>query len=249
MQQSSIGGAHYLSRGLSLIWKPGIRSFVFIPLVINLILLSFATVYAFNSISNWYETLHTTENSIVQWFITNLDWLIWPLIIISVMAVVFFSFAFLANWIAAPFNGLLSEAVEKHLSGKDYQEQAFSWNGFIADIPRLFSREWRKFAYYLPRAIGCLLIFITPLAIVAPFLWFIFNAWMAAIQYLDYPMDNHKVPFEGMLQILKQKRSLPFGFGALVMLLTMIPVVNILLMPVAVAGATNLWFDQYRKQH
>lgn len=247
MQHSSIGGAHYLSKGFSLIWKPGIKSFVFIPLLINLVLLSMATAYAFNSISGWYDKLHNSESALVQWVVVNLDWLLWPIIIISVLAVVFFSFAFVANWIAAPFNGLLSEAVEKHLAGNQFREEKFSWKSFIADIPRLFTREWRKFIYYLPRALACLLLFFTPLTVIAPIIWFLFNAWMAAIQYIDYPMDNHKVPFRQMLDTLKQKRSTPFSFGALVMLLTMIPVVNILLMPVAVAGATCLWFEEYRQ--
>jgi CysZ protein len=46
---------------------------------------------------------------------------------------------------------------------------------------------------------------------------------------------------------MQQKRSGPFGFGVMVMLFTMIPVVNILVMPIAVAGGANLWFDHYKK--
>ncbi|WP_444998461.1 sulfate transporter CysZ [Aliikangiella sp. IMCC44359] len=248
MQQTSLGGVHYLSKGLSLICKPGIRAFVFIPLLINLVLLTMATIYAFNSISVWYDSLQNSEYSIVQWLIEWLDWLLWPLIVVSVLIVVFFVFAFIANWIAAPFNGLLSEAVERHLAGKDFEDKPFKIGEFIGDIPRLLGREWRKFIYYLPRALGCLILFVTPLALFAPFVWFLFNAWMAGIQYIDYPMDNHKVPFNQMLSQVRNKRSGTFGFGALVMLFTMIPVVNILVMPVAVAGGTALWFDQYRNK-
>ncbi|TQV84473.1 sulfate transporter CysZ [Aliikangiella coralliicola] len=247
MPQSTIGGAQYLSKGLSLIWQPGVRAFVFIPLLINLVLLSGATFYAISNLSDWYEGLKNSEYSIVQWSVENMGWLLWPLIVISVLGVVIFFFAFIANWIAAPFNGLLSEAVERHLAGGSLNQQPTSMKSLVADIPRLLAREWRKLTYYLPRALGCLLLFVTPLAIIAPIIWFLFNSWMAAIQYIDYPMDNHKVPFRNMLDMIKQRRSGPFSFGAVVMLLTMIPVVNIFVMPVAVAGATNLWFDHYRE--
>lgn len=31
---------------------------------------------------------------------------------------------------------------------------------------------------------------------VVPVVWFLFGAWMLAIQYCDYPFDNHKVGFQ-----------------------------------------------------
>jgi CysZ protein len=35
-------------------------------------------------------------------------------------------------------------------------------------------------------------------------------------------------------------------FGALISLFTMIPVLNLVIMPVAVCGATAMWVDRYR---
>lgn len=252
MVQGSLSGAQYLSKGLSLIWQPGVRNYVFIPLFINIVLLSIATFFAFSHLSGWYKALQASDNGLIQWVVNNLGWLIWPILILSVLIIVFFVFSFLANWIAAPFNGLLSEAVEAHLSHQppvhtpEKEASIFSWKGFLSDIPRLIAREWHKLKYYLPRALGCVILMFTPLAFLAPLVWFLFNAWMSAIQYLDYPMDNHQVPFAKMLIVIRQKRSISFSFGLMVMLLTMIPVVNIFLMPVAVAGATNLWFDNLK---
>ncbi len=250
MANNAFSGAHYLSKGFGLIKQPGIRGFVFVPLVINFILLTFASIYAFMQIDGWLESLKNSESGWIQWTVENLAWLIWPIVIITVLVVILFIFAFLANWIAAPFNGLLAEAVEKHLSGKNYRDTPFSWQRFIADMPRLFAREWRKLAYYLPRAFACFVLFLltfwSPFVFIATAVWFIFNAWMAAIQYIDYPMDNHKVPFSEVVSQVKQRRGGSMGFGTMVMLLTMIPVVNIVVMPAAVAGATNLWFDHIK---
>lgn len=262
MNSPSFSGAQYLRKGFHLVWQPGIKKFVFIPLLINFVLLGIATVYAFELIGDWYETLpiwlETHMNSEywyvrwpaegVNWLVVTLDWLLWPLIVITVFIAVFFIFGFIANWIAAPFNGLLSEAVERHLESGNYQEMQFNWAIFIKDVPRLIGREWRKLMYYLPRALGCLILLFTPISPFVPIIWFLFNSWMSAIQYIDYPEDNHRRPFQQTLTNIRQNKSGPFGFGILVMLFTMIPVVNILVMPVAVAGATNLWFDHYKKQ-
>jgi CysZ protein len=260
MKSHSFQGAQYLNKGWKLVRLPGIRKYVYIPLLINFVLLSLAAIYAFDLISDWYTSLPIWLESKVnaeswylswpaealQWLVTSMDWLLWPIIVLSVLITVFFIFGFVANWIAAPFNGLLSEAVERHLAGENYQATEFSWVDFFKDIPRLVAREWKKLAYYLPRAIGCLLLFLTPISPIVPIIWFLFNGWMSAIQYIDYPEDNHRRSFKQTLYNLSNYRRGPFGFGIVVMLFTMIPVLNILVMPVAVAGATNLWYDHYR---
>ena len=260
MNQQSFHGAQYLNKGLNLVWKPGIKRFVFIPLLINFVLLSIATFYAFDIISDWYNSLpvwiQTQVNSEhwyvrwpaegLDWLVTSLDWLLWPMVVLGVFITVFFTFGFIANWIAAPFNGLLSEAVEKHLAGDDFAQVNFSTKEFVLDIPRLMVREWKKLAYYIPRALLIIILLVTPISPLVPIIWFVFNGWMSAIQYIDYPEDNHKRTFKQTLGKLSKNRKGPFGFGLMVMLFTMIPVVNILVMPVAVAGATNLWYDHYR---
>jgi CysZ protein len=71
---------------------------------------------------------------------------------------------------------------------------------------------------------------------------------MMTIQYVDYPFDNHKVPFPEMRDALKQKRGQALSFGAVVMLLTMVPIINLFVMPIAVCGATAMWVDHYRTQ-
>ena len=262
MNGHSFGGAQYLSKGFQLIKQPGIKRFVFVPLLINFIFLAIATFYAFDLINDWYTSLPVWLEShlnsehwyvrwpteALNWLISTLDWLLWPLIVLSVFIVVFFMFSFFANWIAAPFNGLLSEAVEKHLDSENFDDVVFNWSVFIKDIPRLIGREWKKFKYYIPRVIVCLILLFTPISPFVPIIWFMFNSWMAAIQYIDYPADNHRLSFQYTLNNMQQSRSGPFGFGVMVMLFTMVPVVNILIMPIAVAGGTNLWFDHYKKQ-
>jgi CysZ protein len=69
---------------------------------------------------------------------------------------------------------------------------------------------------------------------------------MMAIQYKDYPFDNNKISFTQMKDILKKNKGLSYSFGITVAVFSMIPIVNLVVMPVAICGATALWVDYYQ---
>ena len=50
-----------------------------------------------------------------------------------------------------------------------------------------------------------------------------------------------------ILAHLREKRLLALGFGAATLLMTLIPFVNFLVMPAAVAGATAMWVHEWRR--
>lgn len=235
-------GVNYFMDGFSLIKQPGLRTFVFVPLSINLVLFATVIYFAIGQLEQVFNWLSSQLPDYLSW----LNFLLWPLAIITLLVVLSFIFSSVMNWIAAPFNGLLAEKVEQHLTGKSLN----SGGGIdiIKDLPRILGREWKKLKYYLPRAIGFLLLFLIPVAgqTLAPVLWFMFSAWMMAIQYCDYPFDNHKVPFADMKFALNQTKGTSFSFGAAVTLFSMIPIVNFIVMPVAICGATAMWVDRYR---
>lgn len=72
---------------------------------------------------------------------------------------------------------------------------------------------------------------------------------MLAIEYADYPMGNHELYFKEELQTLKQHPTQALGFGWLLSLITAIPILNFLAMPVGVAGGTALWVDELSKTY
>ena len=239
-------GVEYFFDGFKLISRPGIRLFVLIPLMINVLLFGSAFYYLFGQI----ELLVT---QVIDWIPGWLDWLkegvayvIWPLAIIIILLFSSLIFTTLANWIAAPFNGLLSERIETILTGQQPPDTSL-W-ALLKDVPRLFGREFRKLAWYLPRAIGYLLLFFL-LPVIGQVIWFLFTAWMMAIQYCDYPFDNHKICFKTMRRELGAQKKDAFLFGITVTVFSMIPIVNLVVMPVAICGATAMWVDKFRQPH
>jgi len=240
MQVNPVNGALYLVRGLKLALHPGIRRYVIIPLAINIMV--FALLIGAGAA--WFNSLvGTLQPSLPGW----LDWLVWPLwvvFILAILLVLFFTFSLLANLVAAPFNGLLAEAVERQLRGEDALPETGLWQ-LLRETPAILFSQLAKMGYSVLWAIPLLILFIIPgINIVAPFLWFAFGAWMLALEYLDYPMGNHGLLFPQQRRRAREQRLLVLGFGTAITGLTMIPVLNFLVMPIAVAGATALWVER-----
>ncbi|KEY60241.1 sulfate transporter CysZ [Serratia sp. DD3] len=237
-------GIHYFTEGWRLISRPGIKRYVVLPLLVNVLLMGSAFWWLFSQLGQWIPSLMSHIPSWLQW----LSYLLWPLTVVTVLLVFSYLFSTITNLISAPFCGLLAEQLEKSLTGQPLPDTGIL--GIVKDLPRIMSREWRKLMYYLPRALVLVLLFFVPGIgqTVAPLLWFLFSAWMLAIQYCDYPFDNHKISFADMRKALRARRADNLQFGALVSLFTMIPILNLVILPVAVCGATAMWVDHYRAQ-
>ncbi len=237
MPTPALSGPQYLGEGLKLVLSPGLRLFVLLPLAINTLLFIGLIALAMQQFGGWVETFMP---SLPSW-LSFLEYIIWPLFVLLVLVIMFFTFTMLANIIAAPFNGFLAEKVEVVVRGRD-DFPPFSWGELMAMVPRTLGRELRKLAYFLPRAIPLLILtFIPGLNLIAAPLWILFGVWMMAVQYIDYPADNNKLGWNEMLAWLREKRWQSLGFGGATYLALMIPFVNILVMPAAVAGATLFW--------
>ena len=217
--------------------QPGVRIYAVMPLLINTVL--FASLIWFG-----YEQFSPLVDYMMSWvpaIFNFLRWIIWIVISTFTAIFIFFTFTPIANIVAAPFNALLSEKIEIKLTGK-----AISANSSFMEMARdSFLSQIRKLVYIIFWSAVLLLISLIPLVnFAAPFLWVIFGSWLLSLEYLDYPMGNHELNFTRQKQILAARKGLSLGFGSSVMVLTSIPLLNFIVMPVAVAGATVLWVEQ-----
>jgi CysZ protein len=83
--------------------------------------------------------------------------------------------------------------------------------------------------------------------VIAPFLWALFGAWGMALEYLAYPMENQGVLFSEQKELVKSVRLGALSFGGLAVLGLTIPVLNIIVGPAAVIGAT-LYFNEIKQE-
>jgi CysZ protein len=230
-----VAGPRYLLDGFKLLGKPGLRRFVLIPLLVNVLLFAGMIGLAYGWVDDSSRYLVAKLPDWLQW----LTYLLIPVFVLTSLVVIFYTFSIVANLIAAPFNGMLAEAVECHLTGKPLQGD---WRQLLRDVLPSILSELRKLLYFLLRAVPLLVLLLVPLVnVIVSVLWVLFSAWMMTVQYIDYPMANHQLFFKDQRARLRKRPLLAWGFGGLVMLCTMIPVVNFFVMPAAVAGATLIW--------
>ncbi|MGB9428672.1 MAG: sulfate transporter CysZ [Gammaproteobacteria bacterium] len=233
-------GARCLFRGFTWLTRPGVKRHVLIPLVINILLFAAAIAIGAHYFGAWLA--HWTA-SLPRWLIW-LAALLWVIFAFAAIVALFYTFTLVANLVGAPFNSFLSARVETLLTGKRPE----SGHGLAGEIATALRDQLRRTLYILWRAIligilGLLLLFVPLLNFLTPLLWFAFTAWMLAMQYSDYPLSNHGINFAAQRRLFRQQRARLIGFGTAAALCTLIPLVNFIIMPVAVAGATLLWAE------
>lgn len=220
--------------------RPGLRRYVAIPLLVNITLFGVGTWVGFGLVDQWLDGL------LPQW-LDWLRWLLWPVLTVLVMGVIFFGFNFVAMLVASPFNGLLAEAVERELRGEPPPPSG--WSRMLRDLGRTLASEARKLVYVALRTVPLMVLALLPIPVVnalASVGLFAMGAWMLAFAYVDYPMGNHGLGFPEQRARLRERRLMSLGFGAAVMGALSIPVLNCLVIPSAVAGATALWVERLR---
>ena len=235
-------GSQYFFKGVCLIWHPKLRPFIFVPLIINIVLFVVLTSLALQYLGEASEFFREWMPDMLK----PLIWLVWFVLGSLALIVYGYSFNIITNLIAAPFYGVLAERAELLICGVEPPKEDL-WQMVL----RVFLRELRKILYFLSRGllITMIVILIGTIPIIqfiAPLIGLAWAAWVMTIQYVDYAADNHALPFGDLRRKLWKKCFSSFGFGAAVMGTTIIPIINIFVMPAAVVGGTLFWVHELK---
>ena len=245
-----IASFSYCKQGFSLAFQKGMRAYVLVPIFINVILFSGMTYLLYAQLSSWLAEA-TFALTLPQWIsllqpvvdfiIEAAEFFIWLLALALLIFFTTSTFTAITNLIGAPFNGLLAERAEASYRDLNYPNLSISQL-----LGRTVMRELTKLRYWLLRLVGLffltLLLSLIPLLnMLSPALWFLFGAWMLGIQYLDIAADNNGIEFKESLRRFKAERAVVLGFGLIVMGTTIIPIINLIIVPVAICSATTLW--------
>jgi CysZ protein len=213
---------------------PGLARYTWLPALVSLVVIVAGLTLAFGYIgdlSSWFSGLLPAWLGFLSTILTPL------LYLVGILAGAWL-FGFLAVLVASPFLGDLSIAVEHAEFASGPEQPPSLWQGAIAAL----GRELRKLGYHLPRLLIVFVITLIPVInLAAPVVWLAFGAWTLAVQFCDYPNENRGRPFHDTVALLKRHRGAALGYGVCATLALAIPLVNFLLIPVAVAGATILW--------
>lgn len=258
-QNNLASGTVFMSEGIKLLWHPKLRLYILVPLLVNIvlfILLTSAFVGYISGILDSSEGFSLNFPSWLAWLewvleklaiiLKPLAWLAWVLLGIIILIIYAYSFNIITNIIAAPFYGMLATKAEEVLTGKAPPEEPLT-----KMVPRVIARELSKLMYFITRGLAIMLVMIflgtIPLiGFISPLIGLAWGAWSMAIQYADYPADNHQLGFKALRKCLWRKKFSSLGFGGFIMLCTLVPIVNIFVMPAAVTGGTIFWLRELK---
>jgi CysZ protein len=181
----------------------------------------------------WFEGVKQVLHQLLSWLIA--------IALISAGALVV---ALGTSVIAAPFNDALSEAVEVIAAGRS--PAPFSLARMLRSLGRTLGLELAKWLLYAS-IMGPLWILNWVLPGPGSVLYLVagtsITALFFAVDYLDFSAARHDFTLRQRAVLASTRLGSVMGLGFGIWALLFIPVINLLFMPAAVAGATLLFLD------
>ncbi len=234
-------GISCFTQGIKLCFHPDLRRYAIIPLMINCVITAIGLYFAFNWASEC--STYLTENFLPSW-LSFLKWLVTTIFWLLILIITFYGFTTVTLLIGSPFYTLLSEKAELILTGEPLPEM--SMMDSIKDIPHTIGLELLKFIYRIPLIIINIILLFVP--VLGPVLILLINAWFCALDYTSYSFENNRISYKETRATLKQHKLPCLSFGLVTWLALMIPVINFMIVPIAVCGGTILWKQRMRDQ-
>jgi CysZ protein len=224
-------------QGLGLLVSPGVRAWALGPILLATLLLGLATWFGINALDAALDTWLAD-----QWGF--LRWLIWPIAVATTLLISNLALVVLAGIFGLPFLDRLSVAVESHLGARPPPiDQSPWWHSLLPALTQE-GRKLRHLGWLL--LLMMLTVLIPGLNALSPLIWCLGGAWMLALELLDGVFSRHGHPFPAALTCLRQHRACAFGFGLSAVALSVLPLLNCLLLPAGVAGATVLFHRHFQ---
>jgi CysZ protein len=244
MHLNPLSGALCLVQGVPLLQRPVLRPFVLGPLLVSALIFGAGSWWLYG---RFQELMLWIEGFLPVWLMGWIGFLLLPVFLVAVLMVVSMGFSVVANLASAPVNDMLAERMEQVLLVKPLPSLESSWSELVRSAPAAFAHEVRKILVLLfwLLLIGALW-FVPVINLAVPFLWAGVSSWLLTAEYLDYPMGNNNLSSSQVRRAMRREPVLTFSFGFAAMLVAMLPVVNMVSVPVTVAGATLLWVRYLR---
>ena len=151
--------------------------------------------------------------------------------------------------IAGPFNGPLSEAVERYERERRGLPAVGTENrGVIRDAGRAVLYEIGRlilFLLFYPFIFA--VQFIPGIGVILhPILAFLYAAFVLSVDFSDPTLDRHLDRFRDKLRYVWKRKSTYLGFGGGAFALMLIPFINLAVIPICVVAAALLYMEEER---
>ena len=238
-------------RGMSFLGEhPGLISWCVIPVIINYLIFGSLAYLAGKFIPELSDMILPEATN---WFWDVVRFLLQGIGYLIVGVAAYFLFVPVAGLIASPFNDMLAEQVGILKTGET--PEGAGWKNFASDAIFSIGVEARKLLLLVILAVGAFLVGLIPVVqVISPVLGVLVGIFYVALEYIDFAMAHRKLPFSDRVAMLAADQpGMALGFGLPPYVIALIPVVNVLviplLAPVMVVSGALLYYDHLAPGH
>jgi CysZ protein len=184
--------------------------------------------------SRWYEWLWVGPLRAIGWLAK------WILLILFAAAV-YVLFTLVGGVVASPFLEVLSQRLERIVTGTVDEEGAAGVRAVLASAGRAVREEAKRVAFFLAvQACFFALVLVPGLQPFVVAANLVFAALFVALDYTGYVLDRRAIRFRQRRTWIWENRRAMFGFGGAALGTFLIPGLNFLCLPWLVAAGTLL---------
>ncbi|MCT4643283.1 MAG: EI24 domain-containing protein [Bacteriovoracaceae bacterium] len=172
-----------------------------------------------------------TMGSIVYYILATL-------VTVLLFLLVNWTFVLSVSVIASPFNDMLSSRIEKQLQGKELEGVSDTFKQLILKSIKTILNEVKKISFILTLSIIAFVLGYFP--ILAP-ISILINVILLSVSFIDYSWSRNDISFKECRKDIR-KNILGYSIsGGFFFVLVSIPLVNLVVPPLATSFYTVLW--------
>jgi CysZ protein len=235
-------GINALRRGFALLVSDGeLRRLALLPFLLNVFLFAICLPLAAWKLAGWAGSLLPGDGAMHGLLAGLLELVVAAAILLGGL----FLFSVIGSVIATPFSAKLAGAIERRFIARNGGEGLLPLRRSAGAIGSAGSAVGRLvvFLLFYPPILALQLI---PVAGVVLFTIcsFLYGTFVLSYDFSDPAMERHLDTFGQKRRYLLARKGLYLGFGGASFLLMLIPVANLLLLPICIAGGTLLYLEE-----
>lgn len=209
----------------------------FVPVLIGVILYYFLGTWIYGTAMDQGQMLikeYVSEGTMG----TIVYYIVAAILTVMIYFLVNWTFVILVATIASPFNDMLSQRIEKNLQGKQPEGLNQTLKQMIGQFISTLLNELKKVSFIIVLSVLALLLGFFPL--LTPISVFL-SVLLLSVQFLDYNWSRHDLAFKSCINDVR-KNIIGYTIGgAFFFVIVSVPVVNLIVPPLATSYFTILW--------
>lgn len=172
-----------------------------------------------------------TPERFPSWLQTASHWILSVLLLVAGLILSLL----LGNVFTLPFLDAMTERILVDLG-----ETLPAGGGFGRMIRRALVNQVLKLLLFVAVQGLLLVLYVTPLAVIHPPLSTFVGILFLGLDYLDYPLDARRISVPGRWAWMTRHPGATLGYGSVLFVILLVPLLGYLLLPLTVAGAALL---------